>query len=320
MTIHVISTINGQENEGMRNIATHYTCEWEKECTVLYSGLKDIPGIVKNTVRSDVTVVFARAGKAIYYLIRVLCLLSKNVWLVCVQEPDHSYKALCSRKVPGNHYFYLIQEDLSDIKIKNGCKTVLLHVGIDSDKFVPVSAEEETRLKQEYGISPDKKLVIHVGHCSAGRGLEQFTKLTGNDIEKLVVVSGMFEDEQTRDLLLGSGVRILSGYLPNVEKIYQMADAYLFPTRSTEYVISIPLSVMEALACGTPVAACSDLPGLKHIHAVGNTVHILSDETDMNSEIHSLCELKSDKGLLSEPISWRVCASEALSAIKENFK
>lgn len=320
MTIHVISTINGQENEGMRNIATHYSRVWEKECTVLYSGLKDIRGIVKNTVRSDVTVVFARAGKAIYYLIRVLCLLSKNVWLVCVQEPDQSYKALCSRKVPGNHYFYLIPEDLSDIKIKNECKTVLLHVGIDTDKFVPVSAEEATRIKQEYGISPDKKLVIHVGHCSAGRGLDQFSKLSGNDIEKLVVVSGMFEDEQTKDLLLGSGVRFQSGYLPNVEKIYQMADAYLFSTKSSEYVISIPLSVMEALACGTPVATCSDLPGLKRIHAVGNAVRILSDETDMNSEIRSLCDLKSDKGLLSGPVSWRECASEALSAIKDNLK
>ncbi|MBE6571314.1 MAG: glycosyltransferase family 4 protein [Ruminococcaceae bacterium] len=320
MTIHVISNINGQENEGMRNIATHYSREWEKECTVLYSRLKDIPGLVKKTLSSDVTVVFARAGKALYYLIRVLCLLCKNVWLVCVQEPDRSYKALCERKAPGNHYFALIPEDLSGVKIKNGCKAVFLRVGINKDKFVPVSADEVYKIKQEYGFSPDKKLVVHVGHCSSGRGLEQFTKLSENDFEKLVVVSGMFEDKQTKDMLLKSNVRILSGYLQNVEKIYQMADVYLFPTKSIEYVISIPLSVMEALACGTPVAACSDLPGLKHIHAVDSAVRILSDEADMNSEMHMLSSLKSDKGLLSEPISWSICSAEALTAIRENLK
>ena len=320
MTIHVISTINGKENEGMRNIATHYTREWENECTVLYSALKDIPRIIKNTLSSDVTVVFARAGKAVYYLIRFLCMLCKNVWLACVQEPDQTYKSLCERKVPGNHYFSLIPEDLSGLKIKNECKTVLLRVGINGKKFVPLSAEESLKIKRDHGFSTDKKLVVHVGHCSAGRGLEEFTRLTDSDIEKLVVVSGMFEDEQTGDKLRQAGVRIISEYLPNVEKIYQMADVYLFPTKSAEYVISIPLSVMEALSCGTPVAAYSELPGLRRISAVDGAVSILSGESDINHEIRALCGMKSDKPLLSEQIPWSVCAREALSAIRENLK
>lgn len=40
MVIHVIGTVNGQVNEGMRNVATHLAKEFEKENTVLYSGLK----------------------------------------------------------------------------------------------------------------------------------------------------------------------------------------------------------------------------------------------------------------------------------------
>ena len=43
MVIHVIGTVNGQVNEGMRNVATHLAKEFEKENTVLYSGLKQIP-------------------------------------------------------------------------------------------------------------------------------------------------------------------------------------------------------------------------------------------------------------------------------------
>ena len=48
MVIHVIGTVNGQVNEGMRNVATHLAKEFEKDNTVLYSGLKQIPQIVLN--------------------------------------------------------------------------------------------------------------------------------------------------------------------------------------------------------------------------------------------------------------------------------
>lgn len=320
MTIHVISTINGQENEGMRNIATHYSREWEKECTVRYSGLKEITNIIKNTVRSDVTVIFARGGKKIYYLLRFLEWFGKNVWLVCVQKPDPSYKALCDKKAPVNHYFSLIPHDISDLAVRNGCQKVQIRVGINKEKFVPVSVKETIRLKQKYGFSPDKKLVVHVGHCSAGRGLEQFAALSTDDMETLVVISGMFEDASTKRLLEEAGVRILSGYLPNVEEIYQMADVYFFPTKSPEHVIGIPLSVMEALACGTPAAAYGNSPGIKHIHAAENAMYILSEEASPSEALRQLCEKKSTETLLLEELSWNTCAKEALSAIKESLK
>lgn len=320
MKIHVISTINGQKNEGMRNIATHLAREWEKSCTVRYSALKDIPGIIKSTRSSDATVLFARAGKAAYHLLGLLCLLCKNVWMVCVQEPDGEYRRLCKKKAPGNHYFALLMDNLNAVRVKNGREAVLLRVGIDEKKFVPVTAEEAAKLKQEYGFSPDKTLVVHVGHCSAGRGLELFAELTDDSVERLVVVSGMFEDEHTKELLQRSGVRVLSGYLPDVEKIYQMADVYLFPTKSAEHVINIPLSIMEALACGTPVAACSDLPGLRCINAVNEAVRIVPAGAELNGEIQALRKMKASESLLSEPISWSDSAAEALSAIRKNLK
>ena len=68
MVIHVIGTVNGQVNEGMRNVATHLAKEFEKENTVLYSGLKQIPQIVLNSRRADATMIFARANKLVYSL------------------------------------------------------------------------------------------------------------------------------------------------------------------------------------------------------------------------------------------------------------
>ena len=40
--IHIVSTVNGQVNEGMRNVATHIARAFEKDNEVRYSGLKDI--------------------------------------------------------------------------------------------------------------------------------------------------------------------------------------------------------------------------------------------------------------------------------------
>ena len=39
MNIHVIGTVNGEVNEGLRNIATHISHAFEKEHNVIYSGI-----------------------------------------------------------------------------------------------------------------------------------------------------------------------------------------------------------------------------------------------------------------------------------------
>ena len=93
MVIHIIGTVNGQINEGMRNVATHLAREFEKENTVLYSGLKQIPQIVLNSKRADVTIIFARANKLVYSLTSIVTKLCKNTWIVLVQKPDAEFMA-----------------------------------------------------------------------------------------------------------------------------------------------------------------------------------------------------------------------------------
>ena len=72
MKIHIISTVNGLENEGMRNVATHLSKCFEKDNTVWYSSLKDIYGIIKYSIKSDVTFIFARTNGKVYYICRLV--------------------------------------------------------------------------------------------------------------------------------------------------------------------------------------------------------------------------------------------------------
>lgn len=248
MVIHVIGTVNGQVNEGMRNVATHLAKEFEKENTVLYSGLKQIPQIVLNSKRADVTMIFARANKLVYGLASIVTRVCKNTWIVLVQKPDADFMTKNDKHPLKCNYLSITEGDMKDVKITSGRHKKLFSVGIKAEKFTPVSVEQQKKLKRKYGFDPSKQLIIHVGHCSKGRGLEDFAKI--HTAQRLVVASGMFEDENVVHVLNEANVKIHKGYLENVEEVYQMADAYLFPTRSTEFVISIPLSVMEALSCG----------------------------------------------------------------------
>lgn len=315
MVIHVIGTVNGQVNEGMRNIATHLAGEFEKENTVLYSGLKQIPQIVLNSTRADVTMIFARANKLVYSLASMVTKLCKNTWIVLVQKPDADFMEKNNRRPLKCSYLSIIESDMRDVKIVSGRKKKLFSVGVKADKFAPVSAEQQKKLKQMYGFDPSKPLVIHVGHCSKGRGLEDFAKI--HTAQRMVVASGMFEDENVVRILSDAKVKIHKGYIENVEEVYQMADAYLFPTRSAEFVISIPLSVMEALSSGVPVIGYKSFENLKEITGSEGAITLIDNAEQLDAVLPEIVKKKSDHSLLEKTGSWGEAAQSVLRMVRE---
>ncbi len=312
--IHVISTANGQINEGMRNVATHIAKVFEKDHQVHYSGLRDIGSIIKNSKTCDAALIFARANKLVYWLGRLVGMLSKNVWIVCVQRPDRDYVKLTQKKPLKANYLTLVEKDLEEVSVRSGYQKKVFAVGIKSDKFSPVDSSRARELKQKYGISSDRPLVVHVGHCSEGRGLEDFTAIT--NAERMVVASGMFENPDTVKRLKDAGVRIHKGYLENVEEIYQMADVYLFPTHSTEFVISIPLSVMEALSCGVPVVGYKDFENLSAVSAQEDAVMLIGDKSELDDAILTMADKKRNKSYLLSPMTWEQVAQGVLDIVR----
>ena len=315
MVIHIIGTVNGQINEGMRNVATHLVKEFQKENTVLYSGLKQIPQIIFNSKRADVTMIFARANKLVYSLAMIVTKMCKNVWIVLVQRPDAEFMEKNNKHPLKCNYLSITESDMKDVKTVSGKRKELFSVGIEADKFTPVSAEQQKMLKQKYGFDPSKPLVIHVGHCSKGRGLEDFTKI--HTAQRMVVASGMFEDENVVRILNEAKVKIHKGYLQNVEEVYQMADAYLFPTRSAEFVISIPLSVMEALSCGVPVIGYKSFENLKEITGSDGAITLVDSAEQLDQVLPEVIKKKRSRSLLEQTGSWSEVAQSVLRMIRE---
>lgn len=197
MKLHIISTVNGMTNEGMRNVATHLSQCFEKQHTVRYSGLKSVGSVVKNSLWADVTVVFARANPQLYWLLRAVQMLCKNLWVVSVQKPTEGFLQRNDRSPVRCSWLYLSESDIQPVRLHPDKAAHPFQAGLKLDKFTPADAMRQAQLKAEWGFNPEKPLVVHVGHCSSGRGLEAFCALDADKYQCLMVASGMFEDADT---------------------------------------------------------------------------------------------------------------------------
>ena len=75
----------------------------------------------------------------------------------------------------------------------------------------------------------------------------------------LLVVSTLTKDERDEELKFElqsrPNIKILDGFLPNIEEIYRLSDVYFFSVVEEGNCIDVPLSCIEAAACNIPVVS-----------------------------------------------------------------
>jgi glycosyltransferase involved in cell wall biosynthesis len=127
---------------------------------------------------------------------------------------------------------------------------------VDSTRFRP-SDDSRSSIREQLGLAEDRPMALHVGHLRRSRGLEPLVELAADEAVSVVLIaSTATEPEIEIEIRLRkAGVRIVREFLPQVERWYQAADVYLFPVTDLQGSIEIPLTVLEAMACGTPVAS-----------------------------------------------------------------
>ena len=137
-----------------------------------------------------------------------------------------------------------------------GNQAVYLKTGVDTQRFSPCTPQEKAALRRKFNLPEDKPIVLHVGHLKSGRNISQFLKLE-EQFHGLIVVSTHRADQQEealrQQLTARKNLTLLDTYQPNIEEIYRLADVYLFPVEEKKSCIDVPLSALEAAACGIPV-------------------------------------------------------------------
>jgi len=144
---------------------------------------------------------------------------------------------------------------LDIMKVKNR----LLPLFTDLSKFNPIADKDgKQKLRIKYGIKNEAFVVSHMGHLNEGRNLRSLTKLQNEGCQIVVVASSSTPIDSKgpnsiKQELEENGIVIIDRYIENIQEIYQLSDCYIFPVIEPNSSIGLPLSILEARACGIPV-------------------------------------------------------------------
>lgn len=140
-------------------------------------------------------------------------------------------------------------------KLFNKIDIKLCPLGVDIIKFRPINLEKKIQLRNKYGIANDLFTLLHVGHITKNRNLEALLQIQNiKGVQVLVVCSeSVTKDKDLFNKLNNSKLRLIAGFIEDIEEIYQLSDCYIFPTNPPSGAIPMPLSVLEAMACNLPV-------------------------------------------------------------------
>ena len=138
---------------------------------------------------------------------------------------------------------------------QKGMEVNVLPPAVDNLRFNEAANIEKEKIRVEYDIPKDKKIVLHVGHIKVNRNIECLIEVQKIDDIQVVIVgsTSIVIESDLKSRLVKAGILVIDYYIPDISRIYKMADIYVFPVVSNKEAIDMPLSVLEAMATNLPV-------------------------------------------------------------------
>lgn len=146
-------------------------------------------------------------------------------------------------------------------------------VGVDLERFAPMSGEERERRRDGLGISRDDVFFVSVGELNENKNqmviLKALTYLrdSGKDISHVrygICGDGFYEEKIQREIYirkLEDNV-VMYGYRRDVENVIGCADFSVFPTVRE----GLGMAGLEALAMGVPLLASRNRGTREYLH------------------------------------------------------
>lgn len=205
-------------------------------------------------------------GKGAYYLSILISILRgpSITWLAT--RPTIKQNNFMDTWLSELDQIYCGQENVALRSVANavGASFSKVIIGIDTSRVKKRSFDLAQVKRELMGEDVDVTvpLVLHVGHLRHNRGLEKLINIKtrlGSKANILVIGSpSLSKDVEVIEQLEKNGIYIFSKYLKSLDQAYQVADIYAFPVDPINGgAIDLPLSVIEALACGTHVVSTS---------------------------------------------------------------
>lgn len=176
----------------------------------------------------------------------------------------------------------LIQSEGARKKAEDvGWKDCFVPNGVDEKRFVPASDDEKSRLRKVTGLPEDRKTLLHVGPVKYSRNAHWLTDLPSEKCTLLILSRP--SDPGDADLmraLTERGARIITEFMNDVERIYQVSDGLVFPPTDQRSCIETPLSVLEAMSCNLPIVS-TRFGALPLIIEKADGMHFVEDREEL---------------------------------------
>jgi glycosyltransferase involved in cell wall biosynthesis len=191
-----------------------------------------------------------------------------------------------------------------------GWRAARMPPGVDTAVFRPAAPGEQRRLRAQYGLPDDAFVVLHVGHLNRRRGVAALAALAGLACPVLAASTSTPQDAALAGELSRAGVHLITHYVPEIAGLYRAADAYLFPVPPNPAdpdAIDLPLSVLEAAACGLPILS-TRFGALPDLWPDQPGVLFWDDAAGLLAGLARVRAGRVDTRPLAEPFSWQAAA------------
>jgi len=163
---------------------------------------------------------------------------------------------------------------LSEFFKRYNIKTELIPQYTKLEKFYKLRENSKINLlRKKYDLKSTKKIITHVGHLRKSRNLHSLINIQRAGHQVLIISSTstpdssnlkfQIEQDKLKLKLKAEGIIIIDNYIQNINEIYQLSDIYVFPVIEPNACIDLPLSILEARACGIP-CVCTNFGSISH--------------------------------------------------------
>ena len=157
----------------------------------------------------------------------------------------------------------ITDEDYRLASEKFRCTVVRHHgVGANSKKFYIMDESEKAKIRNEYGIGADTKIVMNIGELLPNKNQKTAIEAMKTVVEKcpnslLLIAGNGPEQDNLLQIAEKNGisehVRLL-GYTRDVHKLLNICDVLV----ACSFREGLPLNLMEAMLCGKPIIASNN--------------------------------------------------------------
>ena len=184
----------------------------------------------------------------------------------------------------------MMRDELLELYGVPGEKINLLYPPVDGGRFGPAAPEERAGLRREFGFSEGRRVFLFPsgGHVRKGLPfLREFFEKTDLPVD-LVAVG--------RAAAGGRNIRSL-GYVRNIERLYQAADATILASAYEPF----GLVGVESILCGTPVVFPADMGCCEVIAEAARATFVPGDRGSLEAAVRRMLDF--DREMLKEPLS-----------------